>query len=95
MYYVQCVCRTSYIMCVVYNVHCTKFTVYTVYNVHLYSVYTVQYSYMYLVHCMYLVYCTIYSQTSIIRGTWAYKILVSKTVDNRGPRIIEVLLHFI
>ena len=33
---------------------------------------------------------SLYSQTSIIRGTWAYKILVSKTADKRGPRIIEV-----
>ena len=26
----------------------------------------------------------IHSQTSIIRGTWAYYILVLKTADNRG-----------
>ena len=25
-----------------------------------------------------------YRQTSIIRGTWAYKILASKTADNSG-----------
>ena len=34
---------------------------------------------------MYIVYTNcIYSQTSIIRGTWAYQNLVSKTADNRG-----------
>ena len=32
----------------------------------------------------------VYSQTSIIRGTWAYLTLTSKTADDRGPRIIEV-----
>ena len=34
-----------------------------------------------------------YSQTSIIRGTWAYKILISKTADNRGLRLILILIE--
>ena len=34
-----------------------------------------------------------YNQTSIIRGTWEYWILASKTADNRGPRMIEAWLY--
>ena len=33
---------------------------------------------------------TVYSQTSIIRGSWAYQILAEKSAYNRGQRIIEV-----
>ena len=33
---------------------------------------------------------TFYSQTSIIRGSWAYQILAEKSAYNRGQRIIEV-----